>query len=124
MFGWGYPSTGTNKLSVSCLDNGKWSPSVVEHCTCELTSQSALWLFDDLPFLDLPCRKTPPPPPEGGWSWYSMELMTYKCPHSLEFANVSNPYPHYYIGCTAERIWEETEVPGCTRKQIFFLAYV
>ena len=68
-------------------------------------------------FSVLPCRKPPPEPPSGGWSTYLFNFNRYQCPNGYDFENHTTSL-HWYISCTAERIWEPYYLLPC-RGRIF-----
>ena len=91
--GWGFASTGTTKLTSTCQSNKLWSVTKVDDCVA------------------LPCEKTPPELPVGGWTWYEFDFSRYKCPNGFGFADGS--YPYWFSECGADKNWLPDEVDEC-----------
>ena len=72
-----------------------------------------------LNFSVLPCPKTPPDPPIGGWSWYGIAETTYKCPNGHEFLDGS--YPNSTAKCNLLKQWEPSEQMECQGKNIIHI---
>ena len=69
--------------------------------------------------LVLPCPKQPPPKPEGGWFWYSLEKARYKCPNGFQFEKGN--YPYWYSNCTVAKVWEPLTTENCVGKKNIIL---
>ena len=134
MPGWGYPSNGLSNITVVCQGDQTWNITEVEDCVCKssncsISTLNASWrkcfyifIFQLslvecnflLNFSVLPCPKTPPDPPNGGWSWYGIAETTYKCPNGHAFLDGS--YPNSTAKCNLLKQWEPAEQMECQGK--------
>ncbi|XP_059096709.1 sushi, von Willebrand factor type A, EGF and pentraxin domain-containing protein 1-like [Tigriopus californicus] len=90
---WGFPSTGKNTKTIFCLSSKAWSETDIEKC------------------VQLPCKEAPPPPPEGGWSWFEFDYSRYRCPNGFMFEDGS--FPYWYANCSANRKWNPSKIQPC-----------
>ena len=69
----------------------------------------------------LPCPDAPPPPPEGGWSWFQFAQTKYRCPNGQEFEDGN--FPFWFMNCSVVKKWHPEEVQKCVRKYQTILAH-